>query len=163
VHGDWTRCLNSNFGGLDTAVFLDPPYRGYEKLYGVATPVADAVEAWARENARLRIALCGHVGDYDLPGWDRVEWARARLTYGGNKTTDLECVWYSPACLPRVSLDLFAKLEITAPPLDDFDPEADARGSFADAIAAVGERVRAGEPTPTTGYFAPFRRPTEDE
>ena len=100
VHGDWTRCLYNHFGGDDTAVFLDPPYRSYEKLYGESTPVADAVEAWARENANLRIALCGHRGDYDLPGWDAVDWSRGRLTYGGKQTADKECVWYSPACLP---------------------------------------------------------------
>jgi hypothetical protein len=108
VHGDWSRCLNNHFGGDDTAVFLDPPYRAYEKLYGVATPVADAVEKWARENAHLRVALCGHKSDYDLPGWDTVEWSRGRLTYSGSKTTDSECVWYSPACLSRRQVDLFA-------------------------------------------------------
>jgi hypothetical protein len=110
VHGDWTRCLNNRFGGDDTAVFLDPPYRAYEKVYGVATPVADAVAAWARDNAHLRIALCGHRGDYDLPGWDAVEWSRGRLTYSGGKTTDSECVWYSPACLkPSSQIELFAE------------------------------------------------------
>lgn len=107
VHGDWTRCLNNHFGGNDTAVFLDPPYRAYEKLYGVNDPVADSVAEWARENANLRIALCGHRGDYDLPGWDAVEWDRGRLTYAGGKTTDQECVWYSPACLGRETYDLF--------------------------------------------------------
>ena len=81
VHGDWSRCLNNHFGGSDTAVFLDPPYRSYEKLYGNATPVANQVEAWARVNADLRVALCGHRGDYDLPGWDAVDWDRGRLTY----------------------------------------------------------------------------------
>ena len=98
VHGDWSRCLNNHFGGDDTAVFLDPPYRAYEKLYGAGVPVADEVEVWARENAHLRIALCGHKGDYDLPEWEPVEWSRGWLTYGGGKTTDSECVWYSPAC-----------------------------------------------------------------
>jgi hypothetical protein len=91
-------------------VFLDPPYRAYEKLYGTSAPVADAVEAWARNNAQLRIALCGHADDYDLPGWDAVAWDRGRLTYSGGKTTDKECVWYSPGCLPRETLDLFAGL-----------------------------------------------------
>ena len=110
VHGDWTRCLNNHFGGADTALFLDPPYRSYERMYGPAAPVADAVEVWARDHADLRIALCGHVGDYDLQGWDAVQWDRGRLTYSGGATTDLECVWYSPACLPRVSADLFAIL-----------------------------------------------------
>ena len=108
VHGDWSRCLNNHFGGNDTAVFLDPPYRAYERLYGVASPVADAVESWARDNEHLRIALCGHRGDYSLDGWDAVEWSRGRLTYAGGKTTDSECVWYSPACLPRQCADLFA-------------------------------------------------------
>jgi DNA adenine methylase len=100
VHGDWSRCLNNHFGGDDTAVFLDPPYRSYEALYGKAGAVADAVEAWARENEHLRIALCGHQGDYALDGWDAVGWSRGRLTYSGGQTTDSECVWYSPACLP---------------------------------------------------------------
>ena len=100
VHGDWSRCLNNHFGGDDTAVFLDPPYRSYEALYGKAGAVADAVEAWARENEHLRIALCGHKGDYALDGWDAVEWSRGRLTYSGGQTTDSECVWYSPVCLP---------------------------------------------------------------
>ena len=53
VHGDWSRCLNNHFGGDDTAVFLDPPYRSYEAVYGKAGAVADAVEAWARENEHL--------------------------------------------------------------------------------------------------------------
>ena len=99
VHGDWSRCLNNHFGGDDTAVFLDPPYRAYERLYGGGSLVADEVEKWARENGHLRIALCGHRGDYDLPEWEAVEWDRGRLTYSGGTTTDKECVWYSPPCL----------------------------------------------------------------
>jgi DNA adenine methylase len=112
VHGDWHRCLNNHFGGNDTAVFLDPPYRAYEKLYGVSTPVADEAAAWAADNADLRIALCGHAGDYDLPGWQAVQWDRGRLTYSGNKTTDKECVWYSPACLKVEAdqIDLFSEV-----------------------------------------------------
>ena len=99
VHGDWSRCLNNHFGGDDTAIFLDPPYRAYERLYGVGSPVADEVEKWVRENGHLRIALCGHRGDYDLPEWEAVEWDRGRLTYSGGITTNKECVWYSPPCL----------------------------------------------------------------
>jgi hypothetical protein len=99
VHGDWSRCLNHHFGGNDTAVFLDPPYADFEGVYGAAN-VASEVAAWAREHSHLRVALCGHIGDYDLSGWDVVEWSRGRLTYSGSKTTDQECVWYSPACIP---------------------------------------------------------------
>jgi hypothetical protein len=109
VHGDWSRCLNNHYGGKETAIFLDPPYRAYEKLYGVSTSVVAAVEAWARENADLRIVLCGHIGDYDLPGWDAIQWSRGSPTYNGSKTTDNECVWYSPACDSHYQLDLFIK------------------------------------------------------
>lgn len=99
VHGNWDRCLNNHFGGDDTAIFLDPPYRAYEQVYGGGkTFVADKVCKWARKNVHLRIALCGHIGDYDLPEWDTVEWNRGRLTYSGGTTTDKECVWYSPPC-----------------------------------------------------------------
>jgi DNA adenine methylase len=114
VHGDWSRCLNNHFGGGDTAVFLDPPYRGYESVYG-SKPIADDVEAWARDNACLRVALCGLVGDYDLPGWQAEQWSRIALTYSGSKTTGSECVWYSPACeKSRKQKSLFDDLE-TAP------------------------------------------------
>ena len=112
IHGDWTRCLNHHFGANDTAVFLDPPYRAFEAVYGGGGKTADAVEAWARENANLRIALCGHRGDYDLPGWDAVDWNRDSNTYSGTGTKDEECVWYSPACLPRMAWDLFSHVAI---------------------------------------------------
>ena len=109
IHGGWTRCLNHHYGGNDTAVFLDPPYVDFEGLYGATKPVAKDVEAWCREHPHLRIALCGHVGDYDLPGWDAVQWSRGGNTYGGTATKDSECIWYSPACLSvqaQGSLDL---------------------------------------------------------
>ena len=105
-HGDWSRSLNHHYGGTSTAVFLDPPYREYEALYGCAG-VADDVETWARDHGELRIALCGHRGDYRLPGWDEWTWSRGRLTYGGAKTTNRECVWFSPACESRKQTELF--------------------------------------------------------
>ena len=100
VHGSWDRCLNSHYGAGLTAIFLDPPYKSYEKLYGVSEPVAGECEAWAKDNAGLRVALCGHRGDYDMPGWIEHEWDRGRLTYNGGTTTAKECIWFSPACLP---------------------------------------------------------------
>jgi hypothetical protein len=110
VHGEWSRCLNNHYGGKDTAVFLDPPYRAYEELYGGQTaPVADAVAEWARDNGGLRIALCGHLGDYELPGWDIQPWKRKRLTYSGGQTTDKEAIWFSPACFSTRQGDLFAR------------------------------------------------------
>jgi DNA adenine methylase len=100
IHGDWDRCLNAHYGGANTAVFFDPPYKAYEKLYSTdSKSVAAAVEDWCRENSGgYRIALCGHTGDYDLPGWVQVPWSRKRLTYAGNKTTHSEVVWFSPTC-----------------------------------------------------------------
>lgn len=104
VHGDWSRCLNHHYGGNDTAVFLDPPYLAFEKLYSGAEakePCAAQVAAWAREHQHLRVVLCGHRGDYDMPGWSTLDWSRGRLTYGGAKTTDAECLWFSPTCEPE--------------------------------------------------------------
>lgn len=111
VHGDWSRCLNHHYGADETAVFLDPPYLSFEALYSDGkAPVASAVADWAREHGHLRVALCGHRGDYELPGWDVHDWSRGRLTYGGGATTEAECVWFSPACLRRsvVQPSLFA-------------------------------------------------------
>ena len=108
IHGEWTRCLNHYYGAEQTAVFLDPPYLAFEGLYGTGgTPVATAVCEWAREHAHLRVALCGHAGDYDLPGWEVMPWSRSSNTYGSDKTKDAECIWFSPACLaPTKQLDL---------------------------------------------------------
>jgi DNA adenine methylase len=97
IHGSWDRCLNNHYGADSTAVFLDPPYEDFEGLYR-AGAVAQEVAAWCRENEYLRIALCGHRGDYDMPGWTVLDWKRKRLTYASDKTTDEEAIWFSPAC-----------------------------------------------------------------
>ena len=102
IHGDWSRCLNSHYGGdgPGTAIFFDPPYRDYERLYGTGQSlVADAVAEWCAAHPQLRIALCGHHGDYTLPGWTEVRWERKRPTYSGAGTKDAEAIWFSPACL----------------------------------------------------------------
>lgn len=93
--------MNMHYGdkGASAAVFFDPPYVGYERLYGSQEPAAIAVARWCAERPEIRIALCGHVGDYDLPGWTVVPWKRPRLTYNGGETTDKEAIWFSPACL----------------------------------------------------------------
>lgn len=109
IHGEWTRCLNHHYGKDSTAVFLDPPYLAFEGLYGTGgEPVALQVAKWAQEHQHLRVALCGHIGDYDLPGWDAVQWERASSTYGGTGTKAAECIWYSPACLQPTTQGLLA-------------------------------------------------------
>jgi len=102
IHGDWSRCLNHHYGGKDTAIFFDPPYKNFERLYHSDTTalIADQVVLWCQDNAEgIRVALCGYVGDYDLPGWEVFRWSRGRSTYGGSDTTENEAIWFSPACL----------------------------------------------------------------
>lgn len=102
IHASWDRCLNMHYGdkGKAAAVFLDPPYVAFERLYGKQEPVALDVARWCAERPDVRIALCGHVGDYDaiLPAWQVFPWDRGRRTYGGKATTDKEAICFSPAC-----------------------------------------------------------------
>ena len=110
VHGDWTRCLNSHYGGGGdrVGIFLDPPYLSYERLYAHSKPVALDVAEWAAKNSGMRVAVCGHVGDYDEilrvdAGWRMARWSRGKFTYSGSKTTDAEAVYLSPACDPATA------------------------------------------------------------
>lgn len=112
--GDWTRICTPAVTyrhGL-TAVFLDPPYDGYEHVYGAAKggePLSAKVRAWALENGArddMRIALCGYEGEHDAleaAGWEVVSW-RAKGGYanqgdGSNQNKRRERIWFSPACL----------------------------------------------------------------
>jgi hypothetical protein len=99
LHGDWTRCLNTNFGDRSAGlgVFLDPPYRGFTDAYK-CEDVAAAVEIWCRENhAGRRVVLCGHSGDYPSLDWECVSWERPARAYASTPKT--EALWFSPACL----------------------------------------------------------------
>jgi hypothetical protein len=89
---DWklavTRCVLTKAGrykGKDIAVFLDPPYKWNGRdtgIYGEDRPdLAGEVEEWCRDKP-YKIALCGLVGDYDLPGWRTWTWGKKK-----------ECVW----------------------------------------------------------------------
>jgi len=111
LHGNWARCLNLNYGTNDegsVGVFLDPPYKGFEFMYSEIEYVASEVEAWCRsveDNPQVRIVLCGHVGDYELPGWSTKRWKRNSSTFAGStKTQDRECLWFSPHCLKPKTL-----------------------------------------------------------
>ncbi len=99
-----------------TGIFLDPPYINGDMEYSAGDPDPDLHErlvAWCRENEgnpQLRIALCGHEGDYDLPGWSVHRW-KAKGGYGNQgkgpdgESLDAEdnrhkeAVWFSPSCL----------------------------------------------------------------
>jgi len=103
IHGDWRRGMNTHYAvnlGQPVAIVFDPPYKSFEKVYGTQeTSTAGDVEAWCREHAgEHRIALCGHVGDYDLPGWEVLQWSKKRTTMGSNKTRHAEAIYFSPRC-----------------------------------------------------------------
>ena len=78
--GDWLDAINTAKASGTVAVFLDPVYpiaarnQLYERPY---LNHAERVVAWAIANEHspnLQIALCGELGDYDLPGWSSVAW-----------------------------------------------------------------------------------------
>jgi DNA adenine methylase len=112
--GDWTRVSGPSVTskhGL-TAILLDPPYSDAEREGGLyatdSGTIAAAVRVWAIENGRnpqLRIALCGYVGEHDMPrGWTMVPW-KARGGYGsqgtgrGRANSAREVIWFSRSCL----------------------------------------------------------------
>jgi hypothetical protein len=121
IHGDWSRCLNHRYGKASTAVFFDPPYENYEGLYR-AGKVAQDVAAWCKAHPEIRIALCGHIGDYDLPDWDVMQWSRKRNTYGGTGTKDAEAIWFSPGCLKPGAVPEAPKRSAKSPVSNDTQP-----------------------------------------
>lgn len=101
-----------------TGVFLDPPYAEGEMEYsaGAGADVATEAAEWCRangDNPLLRIALCGHEGEHDLPGWEVHHW-KARGGYGNQGGEDVEdnrhreVIWFSPHCLAPAQGNLFA-------------------------------------------------------
>ena len=115
--GDWSRVVSSaillscNPDFPPTAVFLDPPYERGTGYGAESAGVSADVSEWCRENGdnpRLRIALCGHVGDHDLPGWDTVVWKRRPGGRNAKSTSsNPECVWFSPHCVGARQGSLF--------------------------------------------------------
>ena len=118
--GDFRRVLSPGiFQHGKAAVFLDPPYAVGSDLYSTA-PGAEDSRAWLAEwcvaNAEaLRIAICGHAGEYNLPGWEAMPW-KASGGYGNQGGEDAddnrhrETIWFSPACLRLDTMPLFADL-----------------------------------------------------
>lgn len=100
--GDWERVCS--VGGMTRngvcGVLLDPPYSTTEPVYANdGREISATVREWCLangDNRQLRIALCGHAGEHDLPGWECVTW-HAKGGYQGAE--DRERIWFSPACL----------------------------------------------------------------
>jgi len=113
--GDWSRVCGPTptIGNGLTAVFLDPPYsaeaKRNETLYRkedltVAHDVCDWTLEWG-EHPKMRIALCGYEGEYDMPDtWECFAW-KARGGYGSQRKTQdnenpyRERIYFSPNCL----------------------------------------------------------------
>ena len=114
--GDWTRVCGPTptVKQGSTAVFLDPPYPSEDRadVYGHTEDrsVAADVFKWCLEwqnDPRMRIALCGYEGEYQLPGWDCWAW-KARGGFGsqaknGNDNCRRERIWFSPQCVRKKS------------------------------------------------------------
>lgn len=132
--GDFERVLGPTptFKQGLTGVFLDPPYSSKYRdgdLYAVdSLSVAQRAAAWCLEeieeytradgprtfkgprylHPKLRIALCGYEGDYEMPAdWDCVAW-KAAGGYGsqgnGNDNPHRERIWFSPHCLQPAAM-----------------------------------------------------------
>lgn len=112
--GDWQRVCSVNtmilhpaYKHLICGVLLDPPYSTTKPVYANdGREISATVRDWCLQNGdnpRLRIALCGHAGEHDLPGWECVQW-QPRGGYQG--ADDRERIWFSPACI-KPQRDLF--------------------------------------------------------
>jgi hypothetical protein len=117
--GDWSRICGPTplFGcGTPSGVFFDPPYSADANrnmgCYAMdCGQVAHDVRAWCIEHGddpRLRIAICGYIGEgHDVlveHGWTCERW-KAHGGYGsqgngqGRENATREAVWFSPHCL----------------------------------------------------------------
>ena len=123
--GDWSRVCGPTptvKQGL-TSVFLDPSYtdKATRKSALYATDdesIGREVRDWAvehGEDSRMRIALCGYEGEYDMPEtWECVAW-KARGGFGsqgkgktnGRANARRERIWFSPHCLKTEQRRLF--------------------------------------------------------
>jgi hypothetical protein len=121
--GDWSRVCGPTptvKQGL-TGVFLDPPYTEAagrkNSLYAKDDlSIGHAVCEWALEwghDERMRIALCGYEGEYEMPSdWECVAW-KARGGYGsqgngdtaGRDNATKERIWFSPHCIAARRLE----------------------------------------------------------
>ena len=114
--GDWSRLINIMTNGRfeTTGIFFDPPYvtSGILKNLYVSerTSLIEEMQDFCLEhgnNPRIRIALAGYGGDYNLPGWTVHRW-QSHGGYGvqyskdgshAKSNRDRETIWFSPHCV----------------------------------------------------------------
>lgn len=116
--GDWTKVLtpsvtykNKGLGVQDvTGILLDPPYDfdNRDSVYIQDNNIFSDVCKWAIENGendKLRIALCGYEGAFEMPqNWTMFSWkANGGLANKGNdrgrENATKERIYFSPHCL----------------------------------------------------------------
>lgn len=111
--GDWSKSVQpviESFGDKPIAVMLDPPYAAgtgrTSIVYGEDDlSVSAAVRDWAVEHGvdkRYRIALCGYIGEHEMPSdWEVVRWQSRSWDSRshGKENAKKECIWFSPGCL----------------------------------------------------------------
>lgn len=123
--GDWSRVLTpsvTTYLGL-TGVFLDPPYQHdlRQRCYAEDHDISADVRNWALEHGDdplFRIALCGYEAEHGIympSSWECIPW-KAHGGYSrskrGKANRDQERIWFSPHCLPRAELPLFAEATV---------------------------------------------------
>lgn len=116
--GDWRRVLTPSvtFRHGMTGILLDPPYGDGAMEYSAGgnatTSVAAAVRDWAvanGDNDKMRIALCGYDGNYDMPcNWSARSWLAASGYSKAKTNRKRELVWFSPACIADDDPTLFS-------------------------------------------------------
>lgn len=109
--GDWSLMAKENIIHAKprcrriSGIFLDPPYKGYEDVYGDISSVSSGVMSWcssAGNDPRKRIVLCGFDREYDdliSLGWVKFSWHRGSGRTSTDATAESERIWCSPACL----------------------------------------------------------------
>lgn len=103
-YGDWSKFANAaemESSHSDVAILLDPPYSystgRQAKLYETdSADVAVYVHRWAiaraKTHPKLKIALCGFVGEHMMPStWEEFAWS-SKLGKGRER------IWFSPSC-----------------------------------------------------------------
>lgn len=110
--GDWQRACKKvpTTGRGETAILFDPPYANTanrtEDLYATdSMSVAHDVRRWAIENGeQMKIALCGYVGEHEMPSdWSEFSW-KASVGYSNKQSPNSdnvhkERIWFSPRCV----------------------------------------------------------------
>ena len=105
--GDWQRVLGPAVlgAGVPCGVFLDPPYEvGLREpgLYIEDGSMREAIRSWCLlhgDDDRVRIVLCGLLGEYEMPtGWRSLIWRTPGGYQRGERNRD-EVLWFSPHCL----------------------------------------------------------------